>query len=81
MPRSPARSARLLEAIFTELLQQCQQFLAVSFEPSVVIVPLEEAGRRGILVLGDEEVVLVGLLLEAEGVDELVVLLEVVIVA
>ena len=29
------------------------------------------------MVLGDEEVVLVGLLLEAEGVDELVVLLKV----
>lgn len=81
VPRSPVRSLHLHHPSITEFLQQSQQLLPVALQPSIVIVPLEEALRGGLLILREEEVVAVGLLLESECVDELVVFLEVLVVA
>jgi hypothetical protein len=58
-------------------LQQRQQFLPISLKSRIVVIALEESGVR--MVLREEE--MVWLLLEPEGVDELLVFLEIVGVA
>lgn len=61
-------------------MQKGEQFFAVAFESAVVVVALEEALWECLVLLGEEEVG-IGLLFESEGVDELVVFLEVLVVA
>jgi hypothetical protein len=64
----------------TEFLKEREQFLSISLKAVIVIVPLEEFLPDWVIILGQEEMVLVGLLLEPKGIDEFIKFLKILIV-